>query len=96
MDVAIEPLEGKVWNSRRFALDLQLLLYRWFQDYADPHDQYFLVEDGYLLASTASRPSADVILIDATNGVIVGRAGGCVKHFVTKCRRPVRRPAGRD
>jgi len=43
MDVQLEPLEGKVWNSRRFALDLQLLLYRWYQDYPDPHDQYYLV-----------------------------------------------------
>ncbi len=43
MDIVIEPLEVKVWNDRRFALDLQLLLYRWFQDYADPHDEYYLV-----------------------------------------------------
>ena len=43
MDIAIEPLEAKVWNARRFALDLQLLLYRWFEDYADPHDEYYLV-----------------------------------------------------
>jgi len=41
MDVQIEPLEGKVWNSRRFALDLQFLLYRWYQDYPDPHNNYY-------------------------------------------------------
>ncbi len=41
MDVAIEPLETKVWNSRRFALDLQFLLYRWYQDYPDPHNEYY-------------------------------------------------------
>ncbi|MHB8645569.1 MAG: peptide ABC transporter substrate-binding protein, partial [Thermomicrobiales bacterium] len=33
MDVQIEPLEGKVWNARRYTLDLQFLLYRWGQDY---------------------------------------------------------------
>jgi ABC-type oligopeptide transport system substrate-binding subunit len=43
MDIQIEPLEAKVWNARRFALDVQFLLYRWFQDYPDPHDQYYLV-----------------------------------------------------
>ena len=43
MDVAIEPLDAKVWNARRFALDIQFLLYRWYQDYPDPHDQYYLV-----------------------------------------------------
>ena len=39
------------------------------------HDQYFLIEDGYVLASTAEAPSADVVLVDATNGAIVGHAG---------------------
>ncbi len=43
MDVQLEPLENKVWNSRRFALDLQFLLYRWYQDYPDPHNQYYQV-----------------------------------------------------
>jgi len=43
MQVDIEPLDQKVWNQRRFALDLQMLLYRWGQDYPDPHDQYYLV-----------------------------------------------------
>lgn len=43
MDVQIEPLENKVWNSRRFALDLQFLLYRWYQDYPDPHNEYYQV-----------------------------------------------------
>ena len=42
MDVQLEPLDAKVWNSRRFALDLQLLLYRWYQDYPDPHNEYYL------------------------------------------------------
>ena len=41
MDVALEPLEAKVWNARRFALDLQFLLYRWYQDYPDPHNNYY-------------------------------------------------------
>ncbi len=41
MDVQIEPLETKVWNARRFALDLQFLLYRWYQDYPDPHNEYY-------------------------------------------------------
>jgi len=41
MDMQLEPLEGKVWNARRFALDLQLLLYRWYQDYPDPHNEYY-------------------------------------------------------
>ncbi len=41
MDVQIEPLETKVWNSRRFALDLQFMLYRWYQDYPDPHNEYY-------------------------------------------------------
>jgi ABC-type transport system substrate-binding protein len=36
-------LETKVWNSRRFALDLQFLLYRWYQDYPDPHNNYYQV-----------------------------------------------------
>ena len=43
MDVQLEPLEGKVWNARRFALDLQFLLYRWYQDYPDPHNNYYQV-----------------------------------------------------
>ncbi|MHB8648306.1 MAG: peptide ABC transporter substrate-binding protein [Thermomicrobiales bacterium] len=43
MDVGLEPLDSKVWNSRRFALDLQFLLYRWYQDYPDPHNQYYQV-----------------------------------------------------
>ncbi|MCA1666156.1 MAG: peptide ABC transporter substrate-binding protein [Thermomicrobia bacterium] len=43
MDMQLEPLEGKVWNARRFALDLQLLLYRWYQDYPDPHNNYYQV-----------------------------------------------------
>ena len=43
MQVDIEPLDTKVWNMRRFALDLQLLLYRWYQDYPDPHNQYYQV-----------------------------------------------------
>ncbi len=43
MDVSLEPLEGKVWNARRFALDLQFLLYRWAQDYPDPHNNYYQV-----------------------------------------------------
>jgi len=43
MDVQLEPLEGKVWNARRFSLDLQLLLYRWYQDYPDPHNNYYQV-----------------------------------------------------
>ena len=43
MDVALEPLEAKVWNARRFALDLQFLLYRWYQDYPDPHNNYYQV-----------------------------------------------------
>ncbi len=43
MDMQLEPLEGKVWNARRFALDLQLLLYRWYQDYPDPHNEYYQV-----------------------------------------------------
>ncbi len=43
MDVQLEPLETKVWNSRRFALDLQLMLYRWYQDYPDPHNEYYQV-----------------------------------------------------
>ncbi len=41
MDVALEPLDAKVWNARRFALDLQFLLYRWYQDYPDPHNNYY-------------------------------------------------------
>ncbi len=41
MDVALTPLESKVWNSRRFAFDLQLLLYRWYSDYPDPHNNYY-------------------------------------------------------
>ncbi len=41
MDVQLEPLEAKVWNARRFALDLQFLLYRWYQDYPDPHNNYY-------------------------------------------------------
>lgn len=41
MDVQLEPLDAKVWNARRFALDLQLLLYRWYQDYPDPHNEYY-------------------------------------------------------
>ena len=41
MDVSLEPLDTKVWNARRFALDLQLLLYRWYQDYPDPHNNYY-------------------------------------------------------
>ncbi len=41
MDVQLEPLETKVWNSRRFALDLQFMLYRWYQDYPDPHNEYY-------------------------------------------------------
>jgi len=41
MDVQLEPLESKVWNARRFALDLQFLLYRWYQDYPDPHNNYY-------------------------------------------------------
>jgi len=41
MDIQLEPLEGKVWNARRFALDLQFLLYRWYQDYPDPHNEYY-------------------------------------------------------
>ncbi len=41
MDMQLEPLEGKVWNARRFALDLQFLLYRWYQDYPDPHNEYY-------------------------------------------------------
>src|SRR5262245_45332824 len=43
MDVQIEPLENTVWNTRRFALDLQFLLYRWYQDYPDPHNEYYQV-----------------------------------------------------
>jgi ABC-type transport system substrate-binding protein len=43
MDVQIEPLDAKVWNARRFALDVQFLLYRWYEDYPDPHDEYYLV-----------------------------------------------------
>jgi len=43
MDVQLEPLETKVWNSRRFALDLQFMLYRWYQDYPDPHNNYYQV-----------------------------------------------------
>lgn len=43
MDVQVEPLEKKVWDARRFALDLQFLLYRWYQDYPDPHNQYYQV-----------------------------------------------------
>jgi peptide/nickel transport system substrate-binding protein/oligopeptide transport system substrate-binding protein len=43
MDVQLEPLENKVWNARRFALDLQFLLYRWYQDYPDPHNNYYQV-----------------------------------------------------
>ncbi|MGI8687648.1 MAG: peptide ABC transporter substrate-binding protein [Thermomicrobiales bacterium] len=43
MDVQLEPLENKVWNSRRFALDLQFMLYRWYQDYPDPHNEYYQV-----------------------------------------------------
>ncbi len=42
MDVQLEPLEGKVFDARRFALDLQFLLYRWAQDYPDPHAAYYL------------------------------------------------------
>ncbi|GEM_PF-144751 len=41
MDVQVEPLDAKVWNARRFKLDLQLLLYRWYQDYPDPHNNYY-------------------------------------------------------
>jgi ABC-type oligopeptide transport system substrate-binding subunit len=41
MDVQLEPLDTKVWNARRFALDLQFLLYRWYQDYPDPHNNYY-------------------------------------------------------
>ncbi len=41
MDVQIEPLDAKVWNARRFALDVQFLLYRWYQDYPDPHNEYY-------------------------------------------------------
>jgi len=41
MDVQLEPLETKVWNARRFALDLQFLFYRWYQDYPDPHNEYY-------------------------------------------------------
>lgn len=43
MDAQLEPLDAKVWNARRFALDLQLLLYRWYQDYPDPHNEYYQV-----------------------------------------------------
>ncbi len=43
MDIQLEPLEGKVWNARRFALDLQFMLYRWYQDYPDPHNEYYQV-----------------------------------------------------
>jgi ABC-type transport system substrate-binding protein len=42
-DVTLEPLESKTWNARRFALDLQWLLYRWYQDYPDPHNEYYQV-----------------------------------------------------
>ncbi len=43
MQVDLEPLEAKVWNARRFSLDLQFLLYRWYQDYPDPHNEYYQV-----------------------------------------------------
>jgi len=43
MDVQLEPLDAKVWNARRFALDVQFLLYRWYQDYPDPHNEYYQV-----------------------------------------------------
>jgi ABC-type oligopeptide transport system substrate-binding subunit len=43
MDVGLEPLDAKVWNARRFALDVQFLLYRWYQDYPDPHNEYYQV-----------------------------------------------------
>jgi ABC-type oligopeptide transport system substrate-binding subunit len=42
MDVQLEPLDGKVFDARRFTLDLQFILYRWAQDYPDPHAAYYL------------------------------------------------------
>ncbi len=38
------------------------------------HDQYFVVEDGYVVASTPAKPSADIVLIEADTGKVVGRA----------------------
>jgi ABC-type oligopeptide transport system substrate-binding subunit len=40
--VQLEPMDGKVFDARRFALDLQFILYRWAQDYPDPHAAYYL------------------------------------------------------
>ena len=38
------------------------------------HDQYFLVEDGYVVASTPAKPSADIVLLEADTGKVVSRA----------------------
>jgi hypothetical protein len=38
------------------------------------HDQYIVVEDGYVVASTAAKPSADIVLLEADTGKVVGRA----------------------
>lgn len=38
------------------------------------HDQYFVVEDGYVVASTPAKPSADIVLLEADTGKVVGRA----------------------
>jgi hypothetical protein len=37
------------------------------------HDQYFVTEDGYVVASTVAKPSADVVLLEADTGKVVGR-----------------------
>jgi hypothetical protein len=37
------------------------------------HDQYFVTEDGYVVASTPAKPSADVVLLEADTGKVVGR-----------------------
>jgi hypothetical protein len=37
------------------------------------HDQYFVVESGYVVASTPARPSAELVLIEADTGKVVAR-----------------------
>ncbi len=70
MDVQLEPLDTKVWNARRFALDLQFLLYRWYQDYPDPHNNY------YQTFSIHNKGSARQSWTDATYDDLTKRAAG--------------------
>ncbi|MGI8854112.1 MAG: peptide ABC transporter substrate-binding protein [Thermomicrobiales bacterium] len=70
MDVALEPLDAKVWNARRFALDLQFLLYRWYQDYPDPHNNY------YQTFSIHNKGSARQSWTDATYDDLTKKAAG--------------------